>query len=140
MTTALTVNEQTSATYEARQALKAARATFRAALEGGRRTQEAVAAYQAVRFARALRSIARDWYADEREDFENSPAMVALRAKERRDGIAAARAMGARRKARAAENRRAKEMGCCPRCVNGYIPNMPIDGGICYRCNGTGRA
>jgi hypothetical protein len=22
---------------------------------------------------------------------------------------------------------------------NGYNPNMPIDGGICYRCNGTGR-
>jgi hypothetical protein len=47
-----TVNETTSAIYETRQALKAARVQFRTALAGGRRTQEAVAAYQVVRFAR----------------------------------------------------------------------------------------
>lgn len=44
-----------------------------------------------------------------------------------------------KQRARAAENRRARELGHCPRCINGYIPGARQDGGVCYRCGGSGR-
>lgn len=72
-------------------------------------------------------------------DVAASPEYRAGLARSEAEGRRIGRIQNAKRSARASENRRAKELGHCPRCVNGYIPNQIQDGGICYRCNGTGR-
>jgi hypothetical protein len=68
------------------------------------------------------------------------PETLANERAEAQAGWATVRAQSARRKARRTENAKAIALDHCPRCVNGYIPNMPVDGGICYRCYGSGRA
>ena len=80
-------------------------------------------------------SILQDLALDVAASAEYRSALARSEADSRRLGAV----QNAKRRARANENKRARETGRCPRCVNGYIPNMPIDGGVCYRCNGTGR-
>lgn len=131
-----------SAWTSACKARRAARAAFREAIvAGGRRSPAARVAFVALRFARTLCAIALDWSRDEQAARLPPPEVVAARYRsEVAAAHAALQAQTARRRARYAENARAMALGRCPRCIGGYIPNMPVDGGVCYRCGGSGRA